>query len=89
MGAWASTPLWMASMMARVWASRMRRPVPGVPPVQPVLTSHTRARCCWIFAASSSAYLPGVQTRNGPPKQGENVALGAVTPSSVPATFAV
>ena len=59
------------------------------PPPQPVFTSQTRALCCFIFAASSSAYLLGCQTRNGPPKQGENVACGSVTPISVPATFAV
>src|SRR5678816_4158123 len=76
-------------MMARVWARGMRFPVPKAPPVHPVLTSHTRAQCRLIFAASSSAYLAGCHTRNGPPKQGENVVVGSLTPTSVPATLAV
>ena len=76
-------------MMARVCLRLMRLPVPYAPPLQPVLTSQTRAWCCFIFAASSSAYLFGCQTRNGPPKHGENVACGSVTPTSVPATLAV
>src|SRR3954469_17460235 len=76
-------------MIARVWARGMRFPAPNAPPVHPVLTSQTRAPCLFIFAASSSAYLPGCQTRNGPPKHGENVADGSFTPISVPATFAV
>ena len=63
--------------------------MPYAPPLQPVFTSQTLALCCCIFAASSSAYFAGCQTRNGPPKQGENVACGSVTPISVPATFAV
>src|SRR5436190_18280364 len=75
--------------MARVFASLMRFPVPKAPPLQPVFTSHTRAPCFFIFAASSSAYLFGCQTRNGPPKHGENVADGSFTPTSVPATLTV
>src|SRR5512145_2196158 len=67
----------------------MRLPVPNAPPLQPVFTSHTREPCFFIFSASNCAYLPGCQTRNGPPKQGENVAEGSLTPSSVPATLAV
>src|ERR1043165_2295568 len=67
----------------------MLSPPPGPPPLQPVLTSQTRALCCFILAAKSSAYLLGCQTRNGPPKQGENVADGSLTPTSVPATLAV
>src|SRR4029450_12534744 len=85
----ASEPSWMASMMARVFFKLIRLPTPGPPPHQPVLTSQTRALCLRIFSASSSAYLFGCQTRNGPPKQGENVVCGSVTPISVPATFAV
>src|SRR5262249_43297826 len=75
--------------MARVWASLIRLPVPNPPPLQPVLISQTRALCCLIFAARSSAYLLGCHTRNGPPKQGENVADGSLTPTSVPANLAV
>ena len=85
----ASAPPWIASRMARVWASLIRLPTPYPPPLQPVLTSQTRALCCFIFAASSSAYLLGCHTRNGPPKHGENVADGSFTPTSVPATLAV
>ncbi len=79
----------MASRMARVLASFMRFPAPYAPPLQPVFTSHTRDPCSRIFAASSSAYLLGCHTKNGPPKHGENVAWGSVTPISVPATLAV
>src|SRR6516225_6403819 len=75
--------------MARVCASLMRLPTPWPPPLQPVLISQTRALCCFILAASSSAYLLGCQTRNGPPKHGEKVADGSFTPTSVPATLAV
>src|SRR5262249_55140790 len=85
----ARLPLWIASTMARVWTSLIRLPVPCAPPLQPVFTSPTRALCCFILAARSSAYLLGCHTRNGPPKQGENVAEGSLTPTSVPATFAV
>src|SRR4051812_8771597 len=67
----------------------MRAPTPAGPPLQPVLTSQTFAPCSAIFEASSAAYLVGCQTRNGPPKQGEKVAVASVTPTSVPATFAV
>ena len=67
----------------------MRLPTPWPPPLHPVFTSHTREPCFRIFAASSSAYLLGCHTRNGPPKHGEKVACGSVTPISVPATLAV
>ena len=76
-------------MIARVFLRLMRLPIPYPPPLQPVFTSQTRALCCFIFAASSSAYLLGCHTRKGPPKQAEKVACGSVTPTSVPATFAV
>src|SRR6476646_4916289 len=76
-------------MIARVSLSFIREPVPYAPTLQPVLTSQAFAFCCCILAASSSAYLEGRHTRKGPPKQGENVACGSVTPISVPATFAV
>src|SRR6476620_10712874 len=75
--------------MARVFFKLMRLPTPYPPPPQPVLTSQTRALCFCILSASSSAYLLGCQTRNGPPKHGENVADGSFTPTSVPATLAV
>src|ERR1043165_1359933 len=79
----------MPSIIERVCLRLMRLPLPYAPPAQPVFTSQTRALCFFIFAASNSAYLLGCQTRNGPPKHGENVACGSVTPTSVPATFAV
>src|SRR5262245_4278420 len=85
----ANSSLWIAEIMARVSLSFMRAPTPYAPPDQPVFTNHALALYCCIFAASSSAYLEGRQTRNGPPKHGENVACGSVTPISVPATFAV
>ena len=37
---------------------------------------------CW-------AYSPGWRGRNGAPKPAENVAVGSLTPTSVPASFAV
>ena len=40
-------------------------------------------------SANSSAYLLGCQTMKAAPKQAEKVASGSVTPTSVPATFAV
>ena len=43
--AFASEPLWIASMMARVFFRLMRLPTPWPPPPQPVLTSQTRALC--------------------------------------------
>ena len=67
----------------------MRAPTPYGPPDQPVLTSQVWAPCLRSLSASSSAYLVGCQTRNGPPKHAENVASGSFTPTSVPATFAV
>src|SRR5690606_30776310 len=84
-----SVPEWIASTMARVCGSFIRLPIPYGPPDQPVLTSQTCAPCFWIFCDSSSAYLVGCQTRNGPPKQGEKVACGSFTSTSVPATLAV
>jgi len=54
-----------------------------------VFTSQTRVLCRRIRVASSSAYLLGCHTRNGPPKHEEKVAEGSVTPTSVPATLAV
>ena len=76
-------------MIARVYLSLMREPTPYAPPDQPVLTSQVCAPCLRSFSASSSAYFVGCQTRNGPPKHGENVASGSFTPISVPATLAV
>ena len=67
----------------------MRAPVPYGPPVHPVLTSHTRAWCRAIFSPSIAAYRPGGSGRNGAPKHALKVALGSVTPFSVPATLAV
>ena len=63
-------------MIARVYLSLMREPVPYAPPDQPVLTSQVCAPCLRSFSASSSAYLVGCQTRNGPPKHGRERRLG-------------
>ena len=38
---------------------------------------------------SIAAYSPGWRGMNGAPKQAENVAFGSLTPTSVPASFAV
>src|SRR6516225_8840023 len=75
--------------MARVRDSFMRLPTPWPPPLQPVFTSQTLDLWPCIFSAKSPAYFMGCQTRKGPPKHGEKVACGSVTPTSVPATFAV
>ena len=88
-GAVCRSPEWIASMIARVIGNFIRLPMPYDPPLQPVFTSQTFTLWRRIFSASSPAYFIGCQTRNGPPKQGEKVACGSVTPISVPATFAV
>ena len=67
----------------------MRVPTPWGPPVQPVFTSQTRAWCLAMRSLSIFAYTFGCQTMNGAPKQVLKVALGSVTPFSVPATLAV
>ena len=67
----------------------MRDPVPNAPPVHPVFTSHTRAPCRAILSPSILAYTVGWSGRNGAPKQALKVAVGSVTPASVPATLAV
>ncbi|BBH07086.1 hypothetical protein Prudu_018909 [Prunus dulcis] len=53
---------------------------------QPVFTSHPVAPCVCIFSANIAAYLVGCSIRNAAPKQAENVAVGSLIPSSVPAT---
>lgn len=60
-----------------------------LPPDQPVLTSQPVAPCFCIFSASIAAYLVGCSIMNAAPKQAENVAVGSLIPSSVPATRAV
>src|SRR6185503_10601724 len=67
----------------------MRLPTPCGPPVQPVLTSHTREPYFAMRSPSCFAYTLGLSGRNGAPKHVLKVALGSVTPVSVPATFAV
>ena len=67
----------------------IRSPVPYGPPVQPVLTSQTRASCRASRSVSIRAYSPGWRGMNGAPKQAENVAFGSFTPTSVPASLAV
>lgn len=58
-----------------------------LPPDQPVLTSHAVALCFCIFSASMAAYCVGCSMINAAPKQAEKVALGSLTPTSVPATY--
>ena len=54
-----------------------------------MLTSQTVAPCVASFSPSILAYTPGCLGRKGAPKQAEKVAVGSVTPRSVPATLAV
>merc|ERR1719510_2855640 len=88
-GSDARVPSWMASMSCLVYFRLQRSPTPYGPPTQPVFTRYAEAPTLSSLAANISAYTYGCQTRNGAPKQAENVAWGSVTPSSVPATFAV
>src|SRR5438128_4866267 len=85
----SSVPASAARTIARVWESRMRWPAPYGPPVHPVFTSQHCTPCRAILSPSRDAYTFALSGRNGAPKQVENVALGSVTPRSVPATFAV
>ena len=62
---------------------------PVAPPTQPVFSSHTFTLCFLSFSPRSSAYFVGWRGRNALPKQAENVVVGSVTPTSVPATLAV
>src|SRR5215213_3487162 len=82
-------PSRMAATAARVRPIGIRFPVPYGPPVQPVLTSQTCDPCRSNRSPNRLAYRIGGSGRNGAPKHAENVALGVVTPRSVPATFAV
>ena len=61
----------------------------AVAPTHPVLTINAGTEWLFIFSLKSSAYLNGCKVRNGPPKQGEKVAVGFLIPLSVPATLAV
>ena len=75
--------------MFRVWAMFIRSPVPYGPPVQPVFTSQTGTSSRSSRSISCRAYSPGWRGRNGAPKPAENVAVGSLTPISVPASLAV
>src|SRR5207302_2568229 len=85
----SSVPASAARTVARVRPRRIRSPTRYGPPVQPVFTSQHCTPCCAIFSPKSEAYTLGARGRNGAPKQVEKVALGSVTPRSVPATLAV
>ena len=63
-------------------------PRPG-PPVQPVFTSQTFGRVLASFVPEQPRVDGRRCGRNGPPKHGENVGSGSVTPISVPASRAV
>ena len=78
-----------ARTMARVWAMFIRSPTPTGPPVQPVLTSQTGTSSRSSRSTSIAAYSRGWRGRNGAPKQAEKVAVGSITPISVPASLAV
>ena len=64
-GAFASSPEWIASTIAREYLSGHRWP--PAPPSQPVLRSHAVAECSVSFSASIVAYLAGCHTRKGSP----------------------
>ena len=83
-----SPPEIAARTSAREFWIEMRWPVPYDPPVQPVLSSHAWQPCSASFLASSSPYTVGCSGMHGAPKHAENVALGSLTPRSVPATLA-
>ena len=63
--------------------------VPYFPETQPVLIKYACVPCSSTFFPKISAYFVGWTDKKAWPKHGENVAVGSVTPSSVPATFAV
>src|SRR5216684_1264686 len=85
-----SEPFSAADNNARVTLIGMRRPVPYLPPVQPVLTSQQSTPCLAIRSRSRLPYTEGSRGRNGEPKQVENSGCGSLpSPRSVPATFAV
>src|SRR4029077_13371948 len=85
-----SEPFRAAVNNARVTLIGMRRPVPYLPPVQPVLTSQQSTPCRAIRSRSRLPYTEGSRGRNGEPKQVENSGCGSFpSPRSVPATFAV
>ena len=75
--------------MFLVWLMFIRCPVPYGPPVQPVLMSQTGTSYASRRSISMWAYSPGWRGRNGWPKPAEKVALGSITPTSVPASLAV
>ena len=58
-----------------------------LPPDHPVFTSHAVVPCFFILSASMAAYFVGWSIIKAAPKHAENVALGSLTPSSVPATY--
>src|SRR6201996_5333862 len=83
-------PFSAAVNSARVTLIGIRRPVPYLPPVQPVLTSQQSTSCLAIRSRSRLPYTEGSRGRNGEPKQGENSGSGSFpSPRSVPATLAV
>jgi hypothetical protein len=85
-----SEPFSAAVNSARVTLIGMRRPVPYLPPVQPVLTSQQSTLCLAIRSRSKLPYTDGSRGKNGEPKQVENSGCGSLPrPRSVPATFAV
>src|SRR4029079_3598181 len=74
---------------ARVSLIGMRLPTPYFPPVQPVLTNPQSAPPSAMRFLSRFPYTDGGRGMNAAPKQVLKVAVGSVTPISVPATLAV
>ena len=75
--------------MFRVWVMSIRWPMPCGPPVQPVFTSHTGTSSPLEALHELAGVLAGWRGRNGAPNPAENVAVGSMTPISVPASLAV
>lgn len=76
-------------MIFLVEGRSIRFPTPYLPPTIPVLTSQHYTLCFLLFSANIFAYLEGCNTINASPKAAENVRLGSMMPTSVPATLLV
>jgi hypothetical protein len=87
--AFSSSPLWMASMMARVclMLHALADPVGAAGPAG-VEQPHVHLLCLHLLGQQLGV-LGGVPHQEGRAEAGEKVAWGSVTPTSVPATLAV
>ena len=78
-------PSIIASIIARVFFSEIRLPVP----FHPVFTRYTLALCSFALPINVLAYMVGCNVRNASPNAGEKEGTGSVIPRSVPASFDV